>query len=251
MRIQPIKLLALSVLFFIIVSLGIACQSTINNSDEALQIEEMSNLVIENDSLKSAIGLLEEELSVLEEKVKTLNTQTLPQVQASLNQSSPLSAAVEFVSLLDQEDYSSLYELIHPTEGVRFSPYAFVDVANHQWVDSANLTQFLSGTQVLNWGEYDGTGDPIQLTPIDYINRFVYDQMYIQPELIGFNQIISSGNTLVNIPSVYAGATFIEFHFTGFDPQYMGMDWRSLIIVMKEVSGLWYVVGVVHSEWTI
>jgi len=29
------------------------------------------------------------------------------------------------------------------------------------------------------------------------------------------------------------------------------MDWRSLKLVFKEKDGNWYLVGVVHDEWTI
>lgn len=176
-----------------------------------------------------------------------------PEVQQvpQYNQTTPLFAALEFLTLLDQANIQSLSDLVHPTEGVRFSPYAYVDVQTDQWSDAANLSQFLSGSQALNWGSYDGSGEPILLTPQDYIDQFVYDQAYLQPHIIGYNQIISSGNTLVNIADVYPGATFIEFHFTGFDPQFEGIDWRSLILVLKQDGGLWYIIGVVHSEWTI
>lgn len=176
-----------------------------------------------------------------------------PQVEdpERYNQTTALFAAMEFVTLLDNKDYASLATLVHPTEGLRFSPYAYVNLDTDQWVATENLTTFLKGNEPLNWGSYDGTGDPISLTPEAYLQRFVYDQAYIEPHLIGHNQIVSTGNTIVNIDTAYPGATFVEFHFKGFDPQYQGMDWRSLILVLKEASGLWYVVGILHSEWTI
>jgi hypothetical protein len=86
---------------------------------------------------------------------------------------------------------------------------------------------------------------------MDYYNRFVYDQDFLNPEMIGINSIIGFGNTLVNIGDAYPGASFLEFHFSGFAPQYEGMDWRSLILVMEELNGEWKLVGIVHNEWTI
>jgi hypothetical protein len=43
----------------------------------------------------------------------------------------------------------------------------------------------------------------------------------------------------------------IEYYFSGFDPQYGGMDWRSLRLVFIKDSNNWYLAAIVHGEWTI
>jgi len=101
------------------------------------------------------------------------------------------------------------------------------------------------------WGAYDGTGDPINLTFEGYYNKFIYDVDFANAKIIGNNTVVGHGNSLINISEVYPGAVFIEYHFPGFDPQYNGMDWRSLRLIFEEKDGAWYIVGIVHDQWTI
>jgi hypothetical protein len=42
----------------------------------------------------------------------------------------------------------------------------------------------------------------------------------------------------------------VEYYFPGFDPQYGGMDWRSLRLVFSDHGGTWYLAGIIHDEWT-
>ena len=42
----------------------------------------------------------------------------------------------------------------------------------------------------------------------------------------------------------------MEYHFKGMDAQQGGMDWRSLRLVLEAHNGAWYLVGIVHDEWT-
>ena len=49
---------------------------------------------------------------------------------------------------------------------------------------------------------------------------------------------------------VRRGRKFVEYHDPGEDPQYEGMDWRSLRLVMVPDGEDWRLVGVVHAEWT-
>jgi len=53
------------------------------------------------------------------------------------------------------------------------------------------------------------------------------------------NQIIQRGNVINNITSVYAGKQVIEYHVTGIDPQYNGMDWKSLYLIFGQENGVW------------
>jgi hypothetical protein len=42
----------------------------------------------------------------------------------------------------------------------------------------------------------------------------------------------------------------VEYYFPGFDPQYGGMDWRSLKLVFSQADGSWNLAGIIHDEWT-
>jgi hypothetical protein len=89
------------------------------------------------------------------------------------------------------------------------------------------------------------------LTFAEYFERFIYSADFANPEQIGYNKVLQEGNSINNIPEYYPQAEFVEYHFSGFDPQYEGMDWQSLRLVFEKVDGRYYLVGIVHAEWTI
>lgn len=203
----------------------------------------------------------EEEIEALKSKIASLESallesalpeDDLPEEALPVpNNTSLLNAAVSVMTLLDAGDIDGLAPWIHPTQGVTFSPYSYVEVGVHQVFNATSIIGLLSSQQVFNWGAYDGTGDPIDLTFSDYYQRFVYDQAFLTPHLIAIDQVVSQGSMYVNIDTVFSNASYVEFHFTGFDPQYGGMDWRSLFLVFENINGEWYLIGVVHNEWTI
>lgn len=152
-----------------------------------------------------------------------------------------------------QRDYTTLADMVHPGEGVRFSSYGYIDTTFDQVVTADWILKQggLAKQDKQKWGEYDGTGKPIRLTLDGYIKEFVYDAEFLQPEKRAVNQFIGGGNSLNNLPAIYKGCDFTECHFSGFDPKFDGMDWKSLRLVFKMKDGKYYLVGVVHDEWTI
>lgn len=207
------------------------------------------------DELKAELKAKEELINILtSEKDALTNEAAALKQQIQLLQSGPNSAlgsAFTVVQLLKDKDMIALSTHIHPNKGVRFTPYPYVDLQADLIFTSQQITTLPQSSQVYNWGAFDGTGDPISLTFSDYYDRFVYDSDYANPHIIGNNIEIGTGNSIHNIPQAYPGTTFIEFHFTGFDPQYEGMDWRSLRLVFENQNNTWYLVGIVHGEWTI
>jgi len=147
-------------------------------------------------------------------------------------------------------DYSRLEGIIHPQICLRFSPYPYLQPSDQTFCPD-QLSQLKGTSTLYTWGRYDGSGKPIELTFDDYHQRFVYDQDYYQPEIVGLNQEVSSGNAINNIPEIYPDGLFVEYYFSGFDPQYGGMDWRSLRMVFVQENDVWYLVALVHGEWTI
>ena len=160
------------------------------------------------------------------------------------------AAAHAIITALSEEDWESLAPLVHPEKGVRFSPYTYVrdeDVV----LDSGDVATLDNNSALYRWGRFDGTGDYIDFTFADYYARFIFNTNFYQPHTIGFNQFIGWSNTINNIAEYYPEASYVEYHFPGFNPDYDGMDWASLRLIMEEVEGEWKLVGIVHSEWTI
>lgn len=160
------------------------------------------------------------------------------------------ASASKVLQALRDRDMEMLSTLIHPVKGVRFSPYAFVQDSDLVFLP-AQLVGILSDPTEYVWGTYDGSGLPIEMTFEEYHGRFVYDQDYVNAERIGFNERIGKGNTTDNSLEYYPEAIVVEYHFSGFDPDLAGMDWKSLRLVFQEEGAVWYLVGIIHDEWTI
>ncbi len=152
---------------------------------------------------------------------------------------------------MHQKDYAALADYFHPEKGVRFSPYGYVDTSNHQHFSQESFLNAIKANKQMKWGSYNGSGDPILLTPVNYFNKFVYDKNYKDAPEKGLNRQVSRGNSLNNINKIYPNSIFTELYFPGNQEKYSGMDWKSLKLVFLRFNGKPYLVGVVHDEWTI
>ncbi|HEY8347824.1 MAG TPA: hypothetical protein VIL07_11255 [Symbiobacteriaceae bacterium] len=160
--------------------------------------------------------------------------------------------AQEAVRALRDKDMDRLAALVHPQKGVRFSPYGHVraEQDGDRVFTAEQVKTLLQDQTVYLWGYYDGSGEPIEMTFADYYEKFVYDQDFANAPKVAVDHIIGQGNTLINLAEVYPDARFVEYHFPG-TSQYSGMDWKSLRLVFEQVDGKWYLVGIVHDQWTI
>lgn len=152
--------------------------------------------------------------------------------------------------LLKDGQYNQLLPLIHPGSCLRFSPYQYLNTDN-RIICPSELASYTSSTEPFTWGRFDGTGEPINLTFIEYHQQFVFDLDYQTPGVVGFNVEVSSGNSINNIREIYPDGIMIEYYFPGIDPQYGGMDWRSLRLVFIPENDQWFLAAIIHGEWTI
>ena len=164
-----------------------------------------------------------------------------------------LSLTKDVLTIIKNKKYDSLSLFIHHDEGVRFSPNGFIDTASDvRFAANAFKNETIVKKQrKITWGEYDGSGDPINLTIDEYFKKFVYDVDFLTPETRKVNEFIGASNSQNNLLAVYDSCDFTESHFSGFDRKLEGMDWRSLRLVFKMKDGKYFLVGVIHDEWTI
>lgn len=164
------------------------------------------------------------------------------------------SAIVELskgiLKAMKARDYRALAGYIHPVQGVRFTPYSFVDAEKDRVLKAADIKNISKSKKKLNWGDYDGSGEPIKMTAEEYFKRFVYDADFLGKGEITVNKVIYSGNTVNNVTEAYPGCEFVEFMIPMVDPQYEGADWRALRLVFKKENGKYYLIGVIHNEST-
>lgn len=213
----------------------------------------------ENKSLKGKLELKEEQITALnqiieksDEKITNLENE-INQLQNKLNlqSNSVLNQALIVVNLLKSKDMITLSEYIHPDKGVRFSPYSYIEIQGNLVFRGDEVIDLMENTQIYNWGVYDGSGESIDLPFSEYYNKFIYDVDFADADIIGNNTVVKVGNTVNNISQAYPNGSFVEFHFSGFDAKYAGLDWRSIRLVFEKVNENWYLVGIIHDQWTV
>ena len=162
-----------------------------------------------------------------------------------------MQLSIEILAAIKEKKFSKLESFIHPDFGIRFSPYAFVDTVNHQYLSATQPANLNKQHTTLTWGIQDGSGEPIKQTISQYFNDFVYDADFINAPKKAVNKMLGTGNSLNNLNTVYPTTDFTEFYFPGFDPKYGGMDWKTLRLVFKTTDNQPWLIAIIHDEWTI
>jgi hypothetical protein len=164
---------------------------------------------------------------------------------------SDLSGSIQTVlRALKAEDFTTLAQFVWP-QGLRFSPYEYINIETDVVLDKQIVENALTiSRSYIRWTT-DGKWDPIDLWIGQYFEKFVNDADYTKAPIVLYNTSIQRGNTINNIAEIYKGKKWVEFYFSGFDPQYGGMDWKSLTLVFEQVAGQWYIIWIVHGAWTI
>jgi len=180
--------------------------------------------------------------------------QNEPSLADNINKDSILlKLSHDVLIAIKNKKYDSLEEFIHPEEGLRLSPYAYVDTLHDVLLSRTRFVEEAKNKKHnrILWGFFDGSGEPILMTLNEYMNKFVYDVDFINPEKFVINKFIGSGNSINNLLTFYKDCDFTESHFSGFDRKYEGMDWRSLRLVFKKFNNKYYLVAIIHDQWTI
>ena len=161
-----------------------------------------------------------------------------------------LAQAGSVLELLKEKDYTALSGLIHPQKGVTLTPFSTVSTECDRTLTQTDVAELEENQQTYVWGVMDGSGSPIRSTCSDYFDRFVYNADYAQAPEVGVDTVLMSGNALENVSDAYPDARFVDYNFPGIDPGKNGYDWCSLKLVFEPWQNEWYLVGLIHSEWT-
>lgn len=160
-------------------------------------------------------------------------------------------AANEVVEAFARRDGERLAGRVHPTKGVRFSPYAYVDVEQDRVFLPAQVRRLWDDPAVYLWGYADGSGEPIALTPAQYVERFVLDRDYHAKGVIEVDAERPRGNTVDNAGAAYPQGTRVEYAFEPAPGEGSAeFDWSALRLVFEKMDGRWFLVAVIHDQWT-
>ncbi len=154
------------------------------------------------------------------------------------------------LQLLKNKDMKTLSTHVHPEHGLLFSPYVYVNSEEAIKLQSSEVESFFESQEKYVWGVRDGSGEPIELTPSEYYEEFIYTHDFHTVDPI-IDEVHQRGNMINNIKEVFPESTVVEFHVEGTE-KYSGMDWGSLNLVFQEDSnGVFYLVAIVRDQWTI
>lgn len=162
-----------------------------------------------------------------------------------------LERGQDVLEAMKARDYVALAKMVHPEKGVRFTPYSTVDPDSDLELTQERLAAAEEDSHAYTWGISDGKGSPLVYTIPDYFDRFVFNADYTAAPLIGVDTVLESGNALENAFDVYPEGRYVEYHFPGLVPENQGFDWCSLKLVFEMWENDWYLIGVIHSQWTI
>lgn len=162
-----------------------------------------------------------------------------------------LARSGQVLEAMKAADYGALAALVSPESGVTFTPYSTVNPEVDLRLTARQVAELGSDDTVYVWGLEDGSGEPIRLTGEDYFAQYVFNTDYTQAPRLSVDQVQASGNAMENVAESYPGARFVEYYFPGLDPEMEGYDWCSLKLVFRPEQNNWYLVGVIHGQWTI
>lgn len=148
-------------------------------------------------------------------------------------------------------DYKALAGAVHPEYGVVFSPYATINLSSNQYFMPSEVAAFATDSTVYVWGIYDGTGAPIEMTPVRYFENFVFNLDYTVAPAIGINYIIKSGNALENVMEIFPTARYIDLHFPETQLTDSSQYWSTLRLVFEYYNEELMLTAIIHSEPTI
>jgi hypothetical protein len=160
-----------------------------------------------------------------------------------------LERAAEVMLAIKNQDFIALSAYIHPVDGLRFSPYAFVrdtDVV----LSADEIAGILADSRSFTWGQYSGSGESISLSFLEYYSQFIYDVDFTNAPQVSLNHRLGVSTSTDNSLEFYPNSMVVEYYFPGFDPQLEGLDWRSLRLVFTEYNGTWVLTGLIHDQWT-
>lgn len=201
------------------------------------------NACSNNKSEKAAIQI--------DSSITTTDTISTVTIDTPLNNQAILSFARDSIlPLMAANNYTQLARFISD-EGIVFLPYGMADTSQKKVVSRNQYLQLIKNNTKVLWGHADGTGDPIRLTIPQYFKKFVYDVGFIKAQQTSVNKVIDPDSSMSKVPAVYAGQPYVQFYFPGFNKDYEGMDWKSLLLVFKEEQSTYYLVAVIHNQWKI
>ncbi len=152
------------------------------------------------------------------------------------------------IQAIRDRDISVIAAEAHPEKSLLVSADGFIDETDPQFsIDF--IPGLLDDTTEYTWGLGFGEDGEINYTFSDYLTEIAYTADLAQPDLIGFRERVSSGNTIDNAAQVFPDGVVVEYYYAGTD-EFGYLDWRSLRLIFEPIDNDWKLVAIVSDAWT-
>lgn len=179
-----------------------------------------------------------------------------------------LKKSFYIVQQLEKGGYASISKLVHSERGLQFSPYDRDKLTREKSIKFPNnipnivrfekgqLDNFYTSKTEYKWGNFDGSGFHIKLTPRKYHERFIYDFDYLY-KATPIHMINKKSKkwkkkwrTVKYIFKAYPTSEIIQFKYKG-TPEAAFNDFKKLNLVFEKIGSDWWLIAIVHGEKTI
>lgn len=203
----------------------------------------------EQKELLAKINKLQNEIRLLQQRAQL---QSVPANPRDLDYQKLLAGREQKVIMaLKQRDMNALAAYVHPGKGVRFSPYIFINPDSDLVFSAERIRWFFQDRKERIWGYYEDTATPLKLTNEAYFKSYIYDDNYVFADKINFNREIKGSLTAGNVFEVYPKAIVVEYLCSKNGNPDEDSAWRDLKLVFTAEEKTWYLVGIIHDQWTI
>jgi len=162
-----------------------------------------------------------------------------------------IALAYSVLENIRAEDFYALSQVVHPEFGVVFSPGTTINLLTDRRFGAEQIATLGADEETYIWGVHNDSGEPIELTPSEYIEQYVSAGDFLEASVIGVNQVIRSGNALENITDVFPDVVFVDFYLSvNVKDSQEEYDWSSLRLGFEEYEGELRLIVIVHSTWT-
>ncbi|WP_026908683.1 ankyrin repeat domain-containing protein [Paucisalibacillus globulus] len=166
-----------------------------------------------------------------------------------------MEPANEVLDILANGDMNELATYVHPEKGVLFAPFLQLTSTpmyeQHEPITfhANEIPTLLQDEEVYHWGDHAASGLPIEMTPAEYFDSYVYAKQ--EPDAIYVNQQYLSGPEFFtdNVRGMFPDAHMVQYSF---DETVEGeeLSWMQLTLIFEEYDGEWKLVGIMHNAWT-
>lgn len=162
-----------------------------------------------------------------------------------------LQSASDIIQALKTQNFTEISQFVSSEKGLTLTPYTVVREGNLTFSREEVALFDMNNTNYI-WGQYEGSGFNIEHNPRQYFNGFVYDKNF-EHSHIAYNEIQQFTGWPENMGTAYPNGIFVEYYYEGDEGEFKGFTWATLRLVFEKSTedGKWYLVGLIHSQWTI